>query len=169
MAKRVAEGRTDAVSREGDYDGLNYAPIHQVTRGDSSFFTTVAGQRARKMVRMAVSQASQSKTRQKKQVAGNVIDASTDRSVVFEDGTEAASGLMKARQPLTLESQELHVLDEVFTDFVASSRPPKRDSEWTVSSNMKKRALGKSSVETVVLEPSFVDALDEEWGSGFDK
>ncbi|KAL5966723.1 hypothetical protein TSMEX_005536 [Taenia solium] len=169
VAKRVAEGRIDTISREGDYDGLNYAPIHQVNLGDSSSLITIAGQRARKMVRMAVSQASQSKTRQTKQFAGNVVEASKNRSVVFEEGTEAAPRLVKARQPLILESQELDVLDEVLNDGVASSRSSERDPEWVVSSSMKRKALGKSSVETVVLASSFVDALDDEWENGFDK
>ncbi|KAL5112224.1 DNA replication ATP-dependent helicase/nuclease DNA2 [Taenia crassiceps] len=167
MAKRVAEGRTDAVSREGDYDGLNYAPIRQVSLGGSSS-TTIASQRARKMVQMAVSQASQSKTRQTKQVTSGVVEASKDRSVVFEDGAEAAPQLLKERQPLTLERQELHVLDEVFSDFVASSRSSRGDPEWTARSNEKKETLGKSSVDTVVLGSSLVDALDEEGENGFD-
>nr|CDS15042.1 dna2 helicase [Echinococcus granulosus] len=167
MAKRAAEGRTDAVSREGDYNGLNYAPIQQVNFGAPSSRTTIASQRARKMVQMAVSKGSQSKTRPTKRVASDVAEASTDRSVVFEDGSEAAPPLTKARQAPNLDSQEMHVLNEVFSNCVDSGGSPKANSGLTVRSSMEKKTLKESSVENVVLESSFVDALDEEWGSVF--
>ncbi|VDM27400.1 unnamed protein product [Hydatigera taeniaeformis] len=162
MAKRAAEGRTDILSREGNYDGLNYAPMHQVNLGASSSFSTIASQRAKMMVQMAVSQASQKKPRQMKRVVDDAAENFADRSFVFEDSTETSLQPMKERRPLTLESQEMRALDEVFSDFV------KADPGRGVSSEVKK-TLGESLVGNVVLEPSFVDALDEEWGDGFDE
>ncbi|KAM7539934.1 hypothetical protein Aperf_G00000025032 [Anoplocephala perfoliata] len=158
MEKRALEGRVEPISRQGDYDDLNYAPIHQ--NPVSSTLNTFASQRARRMVQIAVGKSSQTKPRPVKRPLVLEEDSLAEDSAVVEENLEFPSRGVKVRRTVTLDSPERRHLNDVLAEISDNFERP----ELKASSNIK---IGVSD-ENIILEDSFVNALDDDWSREFD-
>ncbi|VDD81909.1 unnamed protein product [Mesocestoides corti] len=124
-AKREAEGNTGSISRQGNYDGLNYAPMYQNPVSQSGVSNTFASQRARRMAQLAAQGASrrvESTDRPSKRLAEEV--SQPDRSFVFDENADFSVQPLKSRKtslsPAALTNQENDVLGEVLNAIVDS-------------------------------------------------
>lgn len=162
MEKRALEGRVEPISRQGDYDGLNYAPIHQDPV--SSTPNTFASQRARRMVQMAVSQSSQTTTRPVKRPVVLEEDSLAEESMFVEENEESPSRAVKVRRTVVLDSPEKRHLNDVLIEISDNCKLLERKA----SSSTKIGAFVNASDENIILEDSFVNALDDDWSREFE-
>ncbi|VDO08499.1 unnamed protein product, partial [Rodentolepis nana] len=162
MEKRAAEGRVSPISRMGDYCSLNYAPIHQ--NPSSSTPNTFASERARRMVRLAVGETPPAKP-QVQVKRPTVLEEETviEDSVILEDvkSPPPQPRSVKARRLITLNSPEERHLNDMLKEINEKQKSPE-----TVNSK-KESESGEKVGESLILEESFFNALDDDWSLEF--
>ena len=156
LEKRALEGHTEPVSRQGDYDGLNYAPIRQVQLTSALATTSFASQRARKMAQLAANQKSGSNQSRQVKRSSVKLDSSLEKSLIFEQVDEIPQPSMKTRRTLQLDSQDELLLGEVLNE-------ASKDDKSLVVIKATSTPKVEGSMEYITLDNSFINALDEEW------
>lgn len=164
LEKRALEGRVDLISRMGDYDGLNYAPINQ--NPAPSIPNTFASERARRMVRLAVGK--NPPTKPQAPVKRPIVleeESVIEDSVILEDvkSPPPQPRTVKVRRTITLDSTEERHLNNVLNEVNEEQESPENIN------SKKELKFEEKFRESLILGDSFINALEDDWSREFEE